>query len=92
VTDEQDRYLKLAKEILELKGQIREFQAEVVTLKVFLINQIMPDQLESTLRSLEAIQAEVLKSDPLLSSQRQASDVIDALRHLKKRGSSEPDS
>ena len=92
MTDEQDRYLKLAKEILELKGQIREFQAEVVTLKVFLINQIMPDQLESTLRSLEAIQAEVLKSDPLLSSQRQASDVIDALRHLKKRGSSEPDS
>ena len=92
MTDEKDRDIALARQILELKNQVAELRISVSTLKVFVLFQIMPDQLQDGLRVLRELEAEALKSDPALPSRKRVADVIDALEKLKKRGASLPDS
>lgn len=93
--DERDRYLALAKRSLELARELRELQAEVMTLKVFVLfvlHDKEPDEIASILEALREIQANVLKGDQSLEASRQAFDTIDALQKLKMRGGSGMDS
>jgi hypothetical protein len=88
-----DQYLELARQLLELKGQIAEIRVSVLSLKVFFLFQTMPDQIQDGLQMLRQLEEAALKSDPALPSRQQAADMIDAIQKLKKRGASAlPDS
>ncbi len=77
---------KLAEIVFSIDKEVAELRVSVAVLKATSASLLRPDDPKDGLQHIESLEAHARKADPTASQRQRLSDVIDAIKTMKKHG------
>ncbi len=88
----QEAILTLSKQFIVMGDQIAMLRAAVNVLRVVAATELAPDDVAGFLKQLQALEQNLVDSDPETLKRQQAAEITDSILAWKRRGSPPADS